>query len=161
MAFALSHHALIRRSFSPDGTPPKALNLEEMVRTIVEPHERFLTGSRSRFEVRGPSMVCGEHALNGAALMFHELATNAVKYGALATDTGRISTSWAATDSDLVFDWRESGGPGIAGEPQVSGFGSKLLNDTIRHQFGGTLDHSWHPEGLKVRVSIPLDRLTH
>jgi two-component sensor histidine kinase len=156
-----SAHALIRRSFSPDGTPPKALNLEEMVRTIVEPHERFLTGSRSRFDVRGPAMVCGEHALNGAALMFHELATNAVKYGALATDTGRISISWAATDSDLVFDWRESGGPGIAGEPQVSGFGSKLLNDTIRHQFGGTLDHSWHPEGLKVRVSIPLDRLTH
>jgi len=161
VAFALSHHALIRRSFSPDGTPPKALDLEEMVRTIVEPHERFLTGSRSRFEVRGRSMVCGEHALNGAALMFHELATNAVKYGALATDTGRISISWAATDSDLVFDWRESGGPGIAGEPQVSGFGSNLLNDTIRHQFGGTLDHSWHPEGLKVRVSILLDRLTH
>jgi two-component sensor histidine kinase len=137
------------------------LNLEEMVRTIVEPHERFLTGSRSRFDVKGPSVVCGEHALNGAALMFHELATNAVKYGALATDAGRISITWAATDSELVFDWRESGGPGITGEPQVSGFGSKLLNDTIKHQFSGRLDHNWRPEGLNVRVSIPLDRLTH
>ena len=156
-----SAHAMIRRSFSPDGTPPKALDLGEMVRTIVEPHERYLRGSGSRFEVQGPSVVCGEHALNGAALMFHELATNAVKYGALATDTGRISISWAATDSALVFDWRESGGPGIAGEPQVSGFGSKLLNDTVKFQFGGQMDHTWHPEGLMVRVSIPLDRLTH
>jgi two-component sensor histidine kinase len=156
-----SAHAMIRRSFSPEGAPPKALDLGEMVRTIVEPHERFLKGGRSRFEVQGPSVVCGEHALNGAALMFHELATNAVKYGALATDAGRISITWAATDSELVFDWRESGGPGITGEPQMAGFGSKLLNDTIKHQFGGSLDHSWHPEGLKVRVSIPLDRLTH
>jgi two-component sensor histidine kinase len=156
-----SAHSLIRRSFSPDGTPAKASNLEEMVRTIVEPHERFLSGGRSRFDVEGPPVVCGEHALNGAALMFHELATNAVKYGALANDAGRISITWAKTGSELVFEWRESGGPGIEGEPQISGFGSKLLNDTIKHRFGGRLDHSWHPDGLKVRVAIPLNRLMH
>ena len=156
-----SAHSLIRRSFSPDGTPPKASNLEDMVRTIVEPHERFLAGGRSRFDVKGPPVVCGEHALNGAALMFHELATNAVKYGALASDAGRVSITWAKTDSELVFDWRESGGPGIEGKPEVSGFGSKLLNDTITQRFGGRLRHTWHPDGLKVRVSIPLGRLVH
>ena len=43
----------------------------------------------------------------------------------------------------------------------MAGFGSKLLNDTVQRQFGGKLEHSWRPEGLKVRVSIPLNRLTH
>ena len=156
-----SAHGLIRRSFSPDGTPPKVSNLEELVRTIVEPHERILAGGKSRFDVAGPSMPCGEHALNGTALMFHELATNAVKYGALANDAGRIRITWVASGDALVFDWHETGGPEIAGEPLASGFGSKLLNDTVKHQFGGQMDHAWHPDGLKVRVSIPLNRLTH
>ena len=156
-----SAHRLIRRSFGPDGTPSPVSDLGELVRTIVEPHERLLAGKKSRFDVDGPALSCGEHALNGAALMLHELATNAVKYGALASDDGRVAISWSHSDSDLVLDWHESGGPGLSGAPQMSGFGSKLLNDTVKRQFGGNLSHDWQPEGLKVRVTVPLKNLMH
>ena len=152
-------HGLIRRSFSPEGTLPQVTNLASLIHIIVEPHERILARGKSRFTISGPSASCGEHALNGLALIFHELATNAVKYGALANHTGQIAVSWESVDDTLVFDWQESGGPDISGEPQVTGFGSKLLNDTVRRQFGGTLDHAWDPAGLKVRVAIPLQKL--
>jgi len=154
-------HGLIRRSFSPDGTPPAALDLTGLVRTIVEPHERILSGGKSRFSIAGPPVNCGEHALNGIALAFHELTTNAVKYGALANDAGQVAVSWALTDGALAFDWRESGGPVVTGEPQMAGFGSKLLNDTVRRQFNGALDHDWDAQGLRVRISIPLGNLAH
>ena len=154
-------HGLIRRSFSPDGTPPKVFNLAELLRTILEPHERVLSGGKSRFEIAGQETRCGQHALNGLALLFHELATNAVKYGALAHDAGRIAVSWSVTDDVIAFHWRESGGPALAGTPQMEGFGSKLLNDTILRQFKGTLEHVWEPDGLQVRISAPLATLSH
>jgi two-component sensor histidine kinase len=153
-------HSLVRRSFSAQGTPAKVSSLVELITTIVEPHERVLAGHKSRFTIAGPAAACGEHALNGMALIFHELATNAVKYGALANETGHIGISWTVTDSVIAFDWRESDGPPVSGEPQVAGFGSKLLNDTVRRQFNGTLDHVWEADGLKVRIDIPLASLT-
>jgi two-component sensor histidine kinase len=152
-------HSLVRRSFSAQGTPAKVSSLVELITTIVEPHERVLAGHKSRFTIAGPAAACGEHALNGMALIFHELATNAVKYGALANETGHIAISWTVMDSVIAFDWRESDGPPVSGEPQVAGFGSKLLNDTVRRQFNGTLDHVWEANGLKVRIDIPLASL--
>ena len=155
-----SAHGLIRRSFSIEQDKQRLMDLAAMLEMIMAPHER--SGAvASRFHIQGPAIACGEHALNGIALVFHELATNAAKYGALKSDGGEVDVRWAEEDDDLVFHWVERGGPAIAATPEISGFGSKLLQDTIRRQFSGRFDHDWQLHGLEVTVRLPVRNLTN
>jgi two-component sensor histidine kinase len=152
-------HGLVRRSFST-GEDTRITDLATLLHTVVEPHERPTRGAASRFSISGPVIACGPHAINGIALVFHELATNAVKYGALNDDDGQVAIVWDRVENDLVFRWAERGGPKIASVPQASGFGSKLLQDTVLRQFRGQFDHDWHPGGLAVTISLPVNSLT-
>ena len=153
-------HGLIRRSFSIQQDTQRLTDLAALLEMIVAPHER--PGAMlSRFHIEGPSVACGEHAINGIALVFHELATNAAKYGALLSDGGEVDVRWAEEEDDLVFHWVERGGPHIAAAPEISGFGSKLLQDTIRRQFSGGFDHDWQPGGLNVTVRLPVKNLAN
>jgi hypothetical protein len=144
-----------------EGTPAKAADVGELLRLVLNPHEGQLTGQQSRFVISGPPLTCGEHALNGLALVFHELATNALKYGALADEQGRIDIRWIVHEKTAAFVWREEGGPAVTGAPQSSGFGSRLLQDTVEGQFQGTLAYSWNRDGLIVRMELRLDRLAY
>ena len=152
-------HALVRRNFSTDGTAPNVSDLAELLQVVVEPHERASEGAR-RFTISGPDVLCGEHALHGLALVFHELVTNAAKYGALAADAGSVVIEWAEESGQLTFNWRELGGPKIDAAPAVAGFGSKLLRDTVEQQFRGTLQHSWNADGLVVEISVPVESVS-
>ncbi|MET0660666.1 MAG: HWE histidine kinase domain-containing protein [Steroidobacteraceae bacterium] len=152
---------LIRRSFSSDGTPPKEANLIELLRTVVKPHERVNASGRDLFSIEGPALACGEHALNGIALVFQELATNAVKYGALSVDGGHIDIRWLNDDTTVKFIWLERAGPKIERSPTTAGFGSKLLRDTVERQFRGSLQHTWGADGLMVQMDIPVERLKY
>jgi two-component sensor histidine kinase len=152
-------HSLVRRSFS-SGSEQHCRDLGALLRTVLEPHESRST-QNSRFSLKGPAVDLGEQSLNGLALVFHELATNAVKYGALASDGGRVDITWfERPDASVVITWAESGGRAIDHEPEMNGFGSKLLRDTITRQFGGTLDKSWAHSGLTARIAIPLANLS-
>jgi two-component sensor histidine kinase len=153
-----SAHALVRRSFST-GEDARITDLATLLRTIVEPHERQARGAASKFSIGGPAVSCGPHAINGIALVFHELATNAVKYGALNADDGGVSVAWDKVADDLIFRWTEKGGPRIAHAPQMSGFGNKLLQDTVLRQFQGQMDHDWRADGLAVTISLPVKNL--
>lgn len=152
-----SAHALVRRNFSPDGAPPEVSDLGELLSMIVEPHERAASGGARRFTLSGPDLLCGERALSGIALVFHELVTNAAKYGALATDSGSVVIEWAEQADQLIFNWREQGGPKIGAAPPAAGFGSKLLLNTIEQQFKGTLHQSWNADGLVVEIRMPVE----
>jgi two-component sensor histidine kinase len=152
-------HGLVRRSFST-GEDSRITDLSSLLRTVVEPHERLKRGVQSRFAISGPEICCGPHAINGIALIFHELATNAAKYGALNMDDGHVTVAWDRVADDMVFRWVEKGGPEIAAPPQVTGFGSKLLRDTVLRQFGGQIDHDWRAQGLAVTISLPVQNLT-
>jgi two-component sensor histidine kinase len=154
-------HGLVRRSFHTGPDASRLLDLAVLMETIVRPHERLAPGAPSRFSISGPAIACGEHALNGVALVFHEFATNAAKYGALQSDGGQIDVRWAVEGEELVFHWSEQGGPAIAAAPQTMGFGGKLLNDTITRQFGGSFAHAWEPQGLKAVVRLPMKSLAH
>jgi two-component sensor histidine kinase len=154
-----SAHALVRRSFSPVGQLPHSSDLKALIRAIVAPHERPDADGASRFSVSGPTIECGEHATNGIALIFHELTTNAAKYGALTADKGAVDVSWWRQDDMLVMHWLECGGPQIEAAPAKSGFGSALAQATIVRQFGGTLDCDWRRSGLAVTVTLPIERL--
>lgn len=150
-----SAHALVRRNFNADGTAPKVSDLAELLRAIVQPHERP-TGDTPRFTISGSSLPCGQQALSGIALVFHELVTNAAKYGAIANDSGRVAIEWTEQSGQLTFSWREYGGPKIGAPPKAEGFGSKLLRDTIEQQFNGAMQQSWNADGLVVEVTIPV-----
>jgi len=153
-------HGLIRRSFSanPDGAHPDNIRVSDfssLIRTIVRPHERP-EDSRPRFSLDGPALALGERAINGMALIFHELATNSLKHGAARADDGQIEIVWTAEGEDLKVAWKERGGPRLDSAPSTTGYGSKLLNDTIRIQFNGKLSHDWHKDGLIVSLDIPI-----
>jgi two-component sensor histidine kinase len=80
--------------------------------------------------------------------MVHELSTNAVKYGALSTQTGEVGISWAVDDAgSLMLVWEEKAGTAVA-EPSRSGTGSTVIAAAVR-QLGGEMFREWRPEGLR------------
>lgn len=68
---------------------------------------------------------------------------------------------WSIDDQAVHFVWRETGGPAVNGAPELSGFGSRLLRDTVEGQFQGSLSHAWNADGLMVWIAVPLERLAH
>jgi two-component sensor histidine kinase len=152
-------HALVRRSFGGLESVPSVSDLSDLIWMIVRPHDRGSHNGGSRFSVDGPSFQCGERATNGVALVVHELATNAVKYGALANDAGHVTVTWARERTKLVLRWVERGGPQIPEPPVSDGFGSQLAQMMVVQQFGGALDCDWQRAGLAVTMTLPLERL--
>ncbi len=143
-------HGLVRKSFNPN-VKPDGVELRELVEAILRPY-------RSP-DLQGPEIHLGERAANSIALIFHELATNAAKYGALSVDRGSVSVAWDVVDGTLVLQWQELNGPEIA-PPIKKGFGSALVENTIAGH-GGTLNRAWSEQGLKVHIAIPMDGLAH
>jgi PAS domain S-box-containing protein len=113
-----------------------------------------------RIAAKGPDVPISGGAVTSLALLLHEFATNATKYGALSSPSGRVSIDWTTDNSELVLTWKEQGGPPLQGQPENEGFGTFLAHATVTSQFGGQISREWKPEGLTVRLSIALERLT-
>ncbi|TCZ52743.1 PAS domain-containing sensor histidine kinase [Roseicella aquatilis] len=117
----------------------------------------FLAGQQ--VELDGPGVVLPVRAAQPVAMAVHELATNAVKHGALSVPGGRLSVHWtlgAGATPLLRLRWVEAGGPAIPQTPTRRGFGSRVLDGTIRGQLGGSIDLSWEPTGLACDLCLPL-----
>jgi two-component sensor histidine kinase len=147
-------HALVRREFSEVGVSAPTSDLRELIEKIAEPHEHFISEER-RFSIGGPALRCGERASNAIALIFHELATNAAKYGSLKLEEGRVRVVWRCRADRLQFEWQERHGPPIEGTVQDHGFGGELVRRMV-DQFQGTLDYDWQRAGLVAKISFPL-----
>jgi two-component sensor histidine kinase len=154
-------HALVRRNFSNVAIEARSSDLVSLIGMIVEPHQTHASGAPSRFTIDGPAIPCGEHATNAMALAFHELATNAAKYGALASDVGHVEIVCRTDDETLTVTWTEKGGRNIAAAPAAEGFGSQMMKNALIGQFGGTIDREWRGEGLVVTISAPLASLAN
>jgi PAS domain S-box-containing protein len=93
------------------------------------------------------------------ATVIHELATNAVKHGALSTDGGSVALAWTLDGEpparSLVLDWQESGGPPVT-MPEHRGFGSRLLDRSIRKELRGSAELSFEPAGVRCRIELPV-----
>jgi two-component sensor histidine kinase len=113
-----------------------------------------------RARIEGPDITLTPKPAIAFALAFHELCTNAVKYGAISKDEGRIDLSWriatGAPDGALEVQWRESGGPRVT-EPQRRGFGSAMIERVLAQETNGEVDMSFAPEGLVCTIRAPLD----
>jgi two-component sensor histidine kinase len=92
-------------------------------------------------------------------MAFHELTTNAAKYGALSSDSGRVLVDWrldgSGEEGTLNVDWCEVDGPIVEAQPSP-GFGSRLLRQTITQELGGRLDLRFERNGACCRIAIPL-----
>ena len=104
-------------------------------------------------------MAIGGDTMTSFALVFHELATNAAKYGALSTAGGQVAISWSMGEGELLIVWRERGGPAVKAAPVREGFGSQLARRSVHGQLGGQLAYDWDPDGLVVRLSVAAERL--
>jgi two-component sensor histidine kinase len=90
------------------------------------------------------------------AMILHELATNAAKYGALSVPKGRVEIKWSlAANDQLIFAWTEKGGPAVK-KPTRQGFGTRAMESVIRHQHKGDLRLDWRAEGLACEIILPV-----
>lgn len=151
-------HGLVRRKAGKNEGAEQLITLDELIETIVDPHHR--PDGTPSFVLSGPPIPCGHHSTNGIALIVQELATNATKYGALATKNGYVTLSWKTDDEEeVLLVWNETGGAPVSGPGETKGFGSTLLDRTVSSQFKGTLHRDWRPEGLRVTMRLSVKRL--
>jgi PAS domain S-box-containing protein len=131
------------------------------LRTLLQGELAALVGADQRAMLDGPAVALPSWATQPLAMAFHELATNAVKYGALSAPSGRIAVSWevkGGAEPMLRLRWAESGGPPVAAPPARRGFGTRVLEGTVRGQLGGEVLVAWEPAGLECEFEVPLTR---
>jgi PAS domain S-box-containing protein len=118
-------------------------------------------GSGQQAVVEGPKVALPPGAAQPFAMAVHELATNAVKYGALSAPGGRVAVTWTLEGGPagkLHLRWAERGGPPVEAAPARHGFGTRVLDGTVRGQLGGTIVLSWNASGLVCDIEVPLGR---
>jgi PAS domain S-box-containing protein len=152
-------HELVRPVTAPSHPPGQATDLSQLVRAILAPYAPIET--QNRLQVEGEPVPVGANTTTSLALVLHELATNAAKYGCLSTPDGRLAIRWQVCSETVHLTWSESGGPAVGEAPSLEGFGSQLADKSITGQLGGTLVREWRSEGLLVTMTLALDRLAH
>ena len=149
VALSKAHNILTDSSWS-------AAPISSVIRSAIEPF-----GSE-RFHVSGEDLELHPKAAVSLSMGFHELCTNAVKYGALSNMDGRVVLTWSVETEHpskvLSIVWREEGGPRVA-VPEREGFGFRLLERQIALEFDGRTDFDLRPEGLVCRMVLTLPDL--
>jgi two-component sensor histidine kinase len=125
--------------------------LDDVARQTLAP----FVGDVSRVEIAGPAVRLAPNAAVSMSMAFHELATNATKYGALSSPEGRVDLGWRAERDAVMLDWREAGGPTVAA-PTRRGFGSRLIERGLAVELGSEAAFSFLPEGLACAIRLPL-----
>jgi PAS domain S-box-containing protein len=124
--------------------------LGDLVREELAP---YFGASEGQVTVEGPPIFLRPAAAQSLAIVLHELATNAAKYGALSSGAGRLRVSWTPIDGDVELVWDESGSAKVTA-PKSSGFGSKIIEASVKRQLHGKLSQEWRREGLLCKIRI-------
>jgi PAS domain S-box-containing protein len=128
-------------------------------RLVDEELAPYRSSEFERITIAGPAVFLKPETAQIIALVLHELATNAVKYGSLSDPTGNVSLSWHCEQNTLSMQWRETGGPAVK-PPTVKGYGTKVITASIQQQLGGAATFDWRPEGLSFGMSISVGDAT-
>ncbi|HEX5775098.1 MAG TPA: sensor histidine kinase [Caulobacteraceae bacterium] len=138
-----------------------SVELDELVRDELV---AVGAGANEQVSVSGPAVQLRQHAGETFALALHELATNAVKYGALATPRGKVAVTWRIIDAPggarLSLEWRESGVTAVNADPQRRGFGRDLIERGLPYELGADTTLSFRPGGVRAVIELPLDEKT-
>jgi two-component system CheB/CheR fusion protein len=133
--------------------------LKGLIHAIFAPYVAAGSNSPERIVVSGCDQELNDSAIASVALLLHELATNATKYGALSATAGVVHIDCSSKEDWLVMTWEERGGPPINGTPNREGFGGSLARKIVANQFSGRLINEWNASGLTTRIEIPLAQL--
>jgi PAS domain S-box-containing protein len=142
-----------------DGKVAQEASLHALIGTIFAPYVGGRSNGQEGMVLIGPDLPIREDAITNIALVLHELATNAAKYGALSTPEGVVHIDCSLENGELLLTWKERGGPSLNGPPDGEGFGSILARRIIIDHFGGRISNHWERDGLLVRLSVPAKRL--
>ena len=135
----------------------KAAPLQTLLETELEPYLREAT---SQVALEGPGILLSPRAHTAMALVVHELATNAAKYGALKEPQGRLTVRWRPEDhGDLHISWEEAGGPPLT-PPTRRGFGSTVIERAIPFELDGKVEVSYAPTGVRAELVLPAELVT-
>jgi two-component sensor histidine kinase len=129
-------------------------SLAELVRCELAPWR-----AEHKVTSKGPEVLLAAEAAQAMAMVLHELATNAAKYGALSTKKGRVSVHWRWGQSDtrsaaVLLRWQEKGGPPVKGSA-AAGYGTSVIRDLIPYELGGSVDLAFADEGVRCSIEIP------
>lgn len=134
-------------------------DLRNLFEKILRPYRRKVGG---QIDLVGDPVTLPSRYITPLGLTLHELATNALKYGALREDGGDVRLSWSVDDQQLKIDWSETlakPNGDTAVPPKTEGTGSRMMDGVIRG-LRGTFERAWRPTGLKASISVPLDEGT-
>ena len=126
---------------------------------LVELLIPYRTQNDGGISITGEDVRIDERSATPIALVVHELATNAVKYGALSAADGTVTIITSIDADNVIISWREIGGPQVSGPPSQTGFGTQLSDISIQDQLGGRIERKWHSNGLEVILTIAASRL--
>jgi PAS domain S-box-containing protein len=112
-----------------------------------------VAADRARFG--GPELLLKAGQVLGLSMILHELYTNAIKYGALCRDEGRIEVDWTSEDGMIVLQWRELGTPCETPEAPSSGFGQRMIAMSVKSDLNGTIERDWRSDGLTATLRFP------
>jgi two-component sensor histidine kinase len=135
------------------GSEGKAALLGDLVAILLRPYDD-LGAFSGRIRVAVPRMGVGEAAATTLALIIHELATNAMKYGALSVPTGTLDVSGTDQEETLVLAWTERDGPAVTQPTGQGGYGSRLLERAVTQQLNGSVTRSWDEAGIVVNLTM-------
>lgn len=133
------------------------------LRELLATELKQVLGTDFDERIDGPKVLLDERTTQALGLTFHELATNALKYGGISSGEGDLRISWTVTGRrkhrELQLDWVETSSGPIdtpSGPTPTSGFGTRLIDANIRGELGGKLERELRPDGVSVRMVIPL-----
>lgn len=148
-------HDLIRSAVLGETEMAETIQLADLLKRILAPH----VDRPEQLVIAGPGFMLGPNATTSLALVFHELATNAAKYGALADEHGTLTVSWEQSPADVTLEWRERTAASAGDPPTHRGFGSQLIEMSVQRQLKGVMSYDWSEEGLRVSLAAPVEQL--
>ena len=149
-------HDLVRPL--PGHTEAPSALLGDLLTVLLAPYDD-LGAFSGRIRVSVPRMSVGEAATTVFALIVHELATNSLKYGALSVDTGMLDVSCSSHDEAVTLVWTETGGPAAMSPTSAPGYGSQLIERSVKGHLRGSIAYDWLEHGLTVTLKVDPLRL--
>ncbi len=134
----------------------RGTTLQEVVESAVSP---FVDSHRSAVEIGGPDVLLTPKQTMALSFALHELCNNAARHGALSSSGGRVIVHWETRETEdgttLLLSWREQGGPPVA-PPDRKGFGVRMIERGLRHEFSATSEIEFAPDGLVCTIRATL-----
>lgn len=149
-------HELIRPTITSENQGSQHTTVAAMADRILAAH---VSDHGKQVRLEGPDIAVGPSGATSLALVLHELATNAAKYGALSESSGQVSIRWRVEGPKMILNWIERGGPKIEGPPKRKGFGADLARMSARGQLGGEITHAWNSDGVEITLHASLERM--